>query len=79
MPSNTQPNPDDRRDNVDKIQFNIGKTIQNMELADEMIHKTDDENLRHELKEKNKRREEALTGMREEIRDEARDKKDGYR
>lgn len=79
MPKDTQPNPDDRRDNVEKIRFNIGKTIQNMELADEMIHKTDDERLRRVLEEKNKRREEALTGMREEIRDEARDKKNGYR
>ena len=33
--------PDDRRDNVDKIQYNITKTIQNCELADEMIAKTD--------------------------------------
>lgn len=31
--------PDDRRDNVDKIQYNITKTIQNCELADEMIAK----------------------------------------
>jgi len=79
MPKDTQPKPDDRRDNVEKIQFNIGKTIQNMELANEMIHKTDDERLKRALKEKNKRREEALAGMREEIRDEAIDKRNGYR
>ncbi|MDX9872164.1 MAG: small acid-soluble spore protein Tlp [Clostridia bacterium] len=79
MSRNTRPNPDDRRDNVDKIQFNIGKTIQNMELADEMISKTNDDNLKHELQEKNKRREDALESMREEIRDEARDKKKNYR
>jgi small acid-soluble spore protein (thioredoxin-like protein) len=79
MPKDTRPNPDDRRDNVEKIQFNIGKTIQNMELANEMIHKTDDERLKRALEEKNKRREEALAGMREEIRDEAIDKENGYR
>ena len=75
----TEPKPDDRRDNVDKIEFNIGKTIQNMELAEEMIQKTDDKKMKQDLKEKNKRRDDALDGMREEIRDEAKDKKNGYR
>ncbi|AVP64644.1 small acid-soluble spore protein Tlp [Clostridium botulinum] len=70
--------PDDRRDNVDKIQYNITKTIQNCELADEMIAKTDDEKMKETLIEKNERRREALDGMREEIKDEARDKKNGY-
>ncbi|ABS33157.1 small acid-soluble spore protein Tlp [Clostridium botulinum] len=70
--------PDDRRDNVDKIQYNITKTIQNCELADEMIAKTDDEKTKKTLIEKNERRREALDGMREEIKDEARDKKNGY-
>ena len=79
MSRNNKPKPDDRSDNVEKIEFNIGKTIQNMELADEMIHKTDDERMKRALQEKNKRRDEALTGMREEIRDEAKDKENGYR
>ena len=70
--------PDDRRDNVDKIQYNITKTIQNCELADEMIAKTDDEKMKETLIEKNERRREALDGMREEIKDEASDKKNGY-
>ncbi|MCW6076558.1 small acid-soluble spore protein Tlp [Clostridium sporogenes] len=70
--------PDDRRDNVDKIQYNITKTIQNCELADEMIAKTDDEKMKETLIEKNQRRREALDGMREEIKDEVRDKKNGY-
>ncbi|NLL52033.1 MAG: small acid-soluble spore protein Tlp [Peptococcaceae bacterium] len=71
-------NPDDRRDNVDKIQFNINHTIRNMELAEEMIAKTDNEQTRRELKEKNKRRRQALNGMRAEIRDEALAKKNNY-
>ncbi|WP_251860000.1 small acid-soluble spore protein Tlp [Clostridium sp. Marseille-Q2269] len=70
--------PDDRRDNVDRIQYNIDKTIQNCELADEMIAETDDKKMKKTLIEKNKRREEALHGMREEIKDEAIDKKNGY-
>ena len=63
--------PDDRRDNVEKIQRNIGHTIRNMELADEMIDKTDDCKAKRELEDKNKRREAALDGMREEVKDEA--------
>ncbi|RUT56622.1 small acid-soluble spore protein Tlp [Clostridium botulinum] len=69
--------PDDRRDNVDKIQYNITKTIQNCEFADEIIAKTDDEKRKNSNR-KNERRREALDGMREEIKDEARDKKNGY-
>lgn len=70
--------PDDRRDNVDKIQYNIDKTIENCHGADEMIAKTSDEKTKKELKEKNERRMESLDSMRSEIKDEARDKKNGY-
>lgn len=63
--------PDDRRDNVDRIQFNIDKTIQNTELAEEMIAKTDDEKMKKTLEEKNERRRDALESMRSEIKDEA--------
>lgn len=71
--------PDDRRDNVERIQKNINMTIHNIELADEMIAKTNDEKMKKDLKEKNKRRIDALDGMREEIRDEAIDRKNGYK
>ncbi|MEA4825253.1 MAG: small acid-soluble spore protein Tlp [Clostridium sp.] len=71
--------PDDRRDNVDRIQYNINKTIENCELAEEMIAETSDEEMKKTLTEKNTRRKEALNGMRREIEDEARDKKNGYR
>lgn len=71
--------PDDRRDNVDRIQYNIDKTIQNCELADEMIAQTDDQNMKQTLEEKNKRRESALNNMRAEIKDEAIDKRNGYK
>lgn len=70
--------PDDRTDNVDKIQNNIDSTIQNCRLADEMIAKTDDKKTKASLTEKNQRREEALTSMRKEIKDEAHDKQKGY-
>lgn len=71
--------PDDRRDNVERIQYNIDRTILNCELADEMIAKTDDPKMKDTLEEKNERREEALDAMRKEIRDEALDREHGYK
>lgn len=71
--------PDDRRDNVDRIQCNISDTIRNIHRADEMIEKTDDENTKRELSEKNDRREQALNALRREIKDEAIDKQNGYK
>ena len=64
-------NPDNRKDNVERIQKNINMTIHNMELADEMMAKTDNYKTKEELSAKNERREEALKGMRKEIKDEA--------
>lgn len=69
---------DDRRDNVEKIQFNIDNTIQNMEMAEEMIAITDDEKTKKNLLGKNKRRQDALEGFRQEIQDEAKDRERGY-
>lgn len=66
-----KPKPDDRSDNVERIQENITMTIQNIHRADEMIKKTSDDKMKNELEEKNKRRQAALKGLRSEIRDEA--------
>ncbi len=71
--------PDDRSDNVDKIQYNIDKTIQNYEIAEEVIGETDNEKTKKDLSEKNERREEALNNMRKEIKDEAMYKKNEYK
>ena len=66
-----KPKPDDRRDNVKRIQRNINHTIQNMEAAEEMIAKTDDPKTKEALTDKNERRRASLDSMRHEIRDEA--------
>jgi small acid-soluble spore protein (thioredoxin-like protein) len=71
--------PDDRRDNVDRIQHNISNTIENIELAEEAIEMASDPKTKEALKAKNERREEALNSMRTEIRDEAIDKRNGYK
>jgi len=67
--------PDDRRDNVERIQNNIDNTLQNIEAAEEMIATTPDRKTKKNLEEKNSRRNEALDSMRQEIQDEARDRK----
>lgn len=71
--------PDNRKDNVERIQRNINNTIKNMELADEMIEKTDDPKMRDVLEEKNERRRASLDAMRSEIRDEAKARERGYK
>jgi small acid-soluble spore protein (thioredoxin-like protein) len=63
--------PDDRSDNVERIQHNIDSTIRNIEASEEWIAKTSDEKARQDLKDKSERRERALEGMRREIKDEA--------
>ncbi|WP_373600126.1 small acid-soluble spore protein Tlp [Paraclostridium bifermentans] len=74
-----KPNPDNRKDNVEKIQFNIDSTIKNIRLADKMISKTDDPKTRKALEEKNERREDALSYMRSEIKDEAQSRENNYK
>ena len=71
--------PDNRKDNVERIQKNIDMTIHNMELAEEMIAKTDDKKMAKNLMEKNDRRRDALDGLRHEIKDEADDRENGYK
>ncbi len=46
------PKPDDRTDNVEKIQNNINHTVKNIELAEEMIAKTNNKKTKNELTEK---------------------------
>ncbi|MPN34754.1 Small, acid-soluble spore protein Tlp [bioreactor metagenome] len=64
-------NPDNRNDNVDRIQYNLDMTIDNIHRANEMIDKTSDPKTKQVLKAKNEHRMDALDGMRSEIRDEA--------
>lgn len=66
-----KPNPDDRRDNVEKIQCNINHTLQNIRLTNDMIEKVDNPNEIKKLEEKNKKREESFNNMHSEIKEEA--------
>lgn len=70
--------PDDRRDNVEKLQEHITNTIQNIELAEETMVESDNQQMKGQIAAKNKRRKAALDNMRQEIRDEATDQEEGY-
>lgn len=63
--------PDDRSDNVERIQNNIDNTIKNINLANEVIAKSDCNEEIQNMKQRNERREIALEKMRIEIKDEA--------
>ncbi|SHM45645.1 small acid-soluble spore protein Tlp [Gracilibacillus kekensis] len=69
---NNQPNPDDRSDNVEKLQHKVQDTIENIEAAHDTMQFASPEE-KEKIEAKNRRREEAISGMRDEIKDEARD------
>jgi len=64
-------NPDNRDDNVERIQNSIDGTVRNMRETKKVIRATTNEKTREELIAKNERRAEALEGFRREIKDEA--------
>ncbi|WP_339227864.1 small acid-soluble spore protein Tlp [Oceanobacillus sp. FSL K6-2867] len=67
---NHQPKPDDRSDNVEKLQNMVQDTIENVEEAHETMQFSSGEE-KEQIIAKNKRREEAIEGFREEIKDES--------
>ncbi|EIJ77986.1 small acid-soluble spore protein Tlp [Bacillus methanolicus PB1] len=69
--ANNKPKPDDRSDNVEKLQSMIFHTIENMEDA-EAAYEFSNEEERAQIEAKNERRREAIEGMRAEIKDEYR-------
>ncbi|QFF97612.1 small acid-soluble spore protein Tlp [Psychrobacillus glaciei] len=76
MGQNT-PKPDDRSDNIEKLQDMSKNTIGNMEAAEESMGFLDGEE-REALRQKNERRKKSLEGFRQEILDEAAARKNGY-
>jgi small acid-soluble spore protein (thioredoxin-like protein) len=71
MAYNNQTNPDDRGDNVEKLQAMIQNTENNIEAAEESLALTDSEQQRQQIEEKNERRRESIDSFRSEIKDEA--------
>jgi len=69
MTNEHKPKPDDRRDNVDKLQHMVHDTIENIEESHETLRYASGK-AREQIQAKNERRREAIEGMREEIKDE---------
>jgi small acid-soluble spore protein (thioredoxin-like protein) len=77
MMAHNRPNPDDRSDNVEKLQDMVQNTIENIEQAHETMQFSSPEE-RANIEAKNQRREEAIAAMRSEIKDEAAARENGY-
>ncbi|MGG5254208.1 small acid-soluble spore protein Tlp [Neobacillus sp. SM06] len=71
MENRHKPNPDDRSDNVEKLQEMIHNTIENIEEAEESMQFTDSSEQRQQIEAKNERRLESINAMRSEVKDEA--------
>jgi small acid-soluble spore protein (thioredoxin-like protein) len=71
MPFNNQPKPDDRSDNVEKLQSMIHNTEENIQAAEESLKFTDSDTQRQQIEAKNERRKESIDSFRSEIKDEA--------
>lgn len=71
---NNKPNPDDRSDNVEKLQEMIVNTIDNMEEAEAALEFANSEE-KAQIEAKNERRRESIESMRLEVKDEARARK----
>lgn len=66
--------PDDRSDNLEKIQSNIGNTIKNFRENEQYLAEHAEEissQEKQQLKAKNQKRLSAIEGFREEAKDEA--------
>ena len=73
-----QPKPDDRSDNVEKLQNMVQNTIENVEKAEDSVEFANDDTQIQQIKEKNERRRESIKAMISEIKDEAQAKENGY-
>ncbi|MGP4072142.1 small acid-soluble spore protein Tlp [Piscibacillus sp. B03] len=72
MTNHKHPKPDDRSDNVEKIQSNIQNTLENIEEAEESMETASNEQ-KQQIEAKNERRRQSVQGLREEVADEAHD------
>lgn len=75
MAYKNKPNPDDRSDNVEKLQEMVHNTIENMEAAEETMQFANEKD-RADIAAKNDRRRDSIEGMRAEIKDEYRAQQD---
>ncbi|MBY0120521.1 small acid-soluble spore protein Tlp [Bacillus sp. S/N-304-OC-R1] len=78
MEYTNKPNPDDRSDNVEKLQTMVQNTIENINEAEESLQFANEED-RARIEAKNERRKESIEAMRSEIKDESEARQNGYK
>ncbi|MEH7126308.1 small acid-soluble spore protein Tlp [Bacillus sp. JJ1773] len=78
MAYESKPKPDDRSDNVEKLNTMVENTIENMNDAEETMQFADGEE-RAKIAAKNERRKESIEAMRAEIQDESQARQNGYK
>ncbi|KEZ50204.1 MULTISPECIES: small acid-soluble spore protein Tlp [Metabacillus] len=71
-------NPDDRSDNVEKLQDMIQNTMENIDKSQDSLQFSNEEE-RARIEAKNERREESIQAFRSEIKDEASARENGYK
>ncbi|WP_034300840.1 small acid-soluble spore protein Tlp [Bacillus cihuensis] len=74
---NYKHNPDDRSDNVEKLEDMIQNTMENIEAAEETLEFASGDE-RNAIKEKNQRRQESIESFKNEIQDEKQARENGY-
>ncbi|MBO2537115.1 MULTISPECIES: small acid-soluble spore protein Tlp [Rummeliibacillus] len=72
------PKPDDRSNNVERLQQMVENTRENIEEA-EISKEFADPEQAQQIKEKNKRRKQSIDALIEEVKDETAARKKGYR
>ncbi|WP_102275656.1 small acid-soluble spore protein Tlp [Cytobacillus massiliigabonensis] len=77
MAYNNKPKPDDRSDNVEKLETMVQNTIENINKAEETLAFSNAED-RARVEAKNERRKESIDAMRSEIEDESQARQNGY-
>lgn len=65
-----KPKPDDRSDNVEKLQSMVQNTIENIEAAEETMAFSSPQE-KAKIQAKNEKRQHAIEGFKEEIQDES--------
>ncbi|MDM5298269.1 small acid-soluble spore protein Tlp [Bacillus pumilus] len=72
-----QPHPDDRSDNVEKLQDMIENTLENIDESEAAMALSTEEEQKM-IKQKNENRKNSIDAMRAEIKDEEAARKNGY-
>jgi len=70
---------DHRTNNVDTIEYKVEKTLENFHETEEMIKKTNDEEMKSALEAKNDRRIETLNNVKKEIIEDAMAQQNEYK